>query len=111
MKRIATGTIVAAMLALPALSGAQDAAQAEKGKTVYTANKCQSCHAIEGKGNKKFPLDGVGKKLSADDISKWITAPKEMEAALPEKPKIHMKTYKLPPEDLSALVAYLQTLK
>ncbi|MGV3519793.1 c-type cytochrome [Luteitalea sp.] len=108
MKRIASGAVLAAIIALPALLSAQDV---EKGKAVYTANKCQTCHAIEGKGNKKFPLDGVGKKLSADEISTWITDPKAMEAKLAEKPKIHMKAYKLADEDLKALVGYMQSLK
>ena len=36
---------------MPALLSAQDI---EKGKAIYTANKCQTCHAIAGKGNKKF---------------------------------------------------------
>lgn len=108
MKRIASGAVLAAIIALPALLSAQDV---EKGKAVYTANKCQSCHAIEGKGNKKFPLDGVGKKLSADEISTWITDPKAMEAKLAEKPKIKMKTYKLADEDLKALVGYMASLK
>jgi mono/diheme cytochrome c family protein len=108
MKRIASGAVLAAFIVLPALLSAQDI---EKGKAVYTANKCQTCHAIEGKGNKKFPLDGVGKKLSAADISLWITDPKAMEAKLAEKPKIHMKAYKLADEDLKALVGYMQSLK
>lgn len=108
MKRIASGVTLAAFFALPALAGAQDI---EKGKAVYTANKCQQCHAIEGKGNKKYPLDGVGAKLSGDDITKWIVDPKAMEAKLAEKPKIHMKPYKLADDDLKSLVAYLQSLK
>ena len=108
MKRIASGAVLAAFIAMPALLSAQDI---EKGKAIYTANKCQTCHAIEGKGNKKFPLDGVGKKLSADDISTWITDPKSMEAKLAEKPKIKMKAYKLADADLKALVGYMQSLK
>jgi len=108
MKRIASGAVLAAFIGLPALLSAQDI---EKGKAVYTANKCQTCHAIEGKGNKKFPLDGVGKKLSAADISLWITDPKVMEAKLAEKPKIKMKAYKLADDDLKALVGYMQSLK
>ena len=108
MKRIASVAVLAAFIALPALATAQDI---EKGKALYTANKCQQCHALEGKGNKKYPLDGIGAKLSADDISKWITAPAEMEAKLAEKPKIHMKPYKLADADLKALVSYLQSLK
>ena len=108
MKRIACGAVLAAFIALPAVMSAQDI---EKGKAVYTANKCQTCHAIEGKGNKKYPLDGVGAKLSAADIGTWITDPKTMEAKLTEKPKIHMKAYKLADADLTALVGYLQSLK
>jgi mono/diheme cytochrome c family protein len=108
MKRFASGAVLAAFVAVPALLSAQDI---EKGKAVYTANKCQTCHAVEGKGNKKFPLDGVGKKLSAEEISNWITDPKAMEAKLAEKPKIHMKAYKLADADLKALVSYMQSLK
>lgn len=108
MKRFAGGAVLAAFFAVPALVSAQDI---EKGKALYTSNKCQTCHAIEGKGNKKYPLDGVGAKLSGDDIRKWITAPAEMEAKLAEKPKIKMKAYKLPAADLDALVGYLQSLK
>lgn len=106
MKRIVAATVVAVLVSVPALLGAE-----EKGMAVYTANKCSTCHAIEGKGNKKFPLDGVGKKLSAEEITKWITAPAEQEAKLAEKPKIHMKAYKLSDEDLKALVAYMSSLK
>jgi len=108
MKRIASGAVLAAFLALPALSSAQDI---EKGKALYTANKCQTCHSIAGKGNKKGSLDGVGAKLSGDDITKWITDPKSMEAKLTEKPKVHMKAYKLADDDLKSLVAYMQSLK
>jgi mono/diheme cytochrome c family protein len=108
MKRFASVAVLAAFIALPALASAQDI---EKGKALYTANKCQQCHALEGKGNKKYPLDGIGAKLSAEDISKWITAPAEMEAKLAEKPKIHMKAYKLADADLKSLVAYLHSLK
>ena len=95
-----------------ALAAQDKAASIERGKAVYTEQKCSLCHAIDGKGNKQNPLDGVGDKLSAADIRKWITSPKEMEAALPAKPKISMKAYaSLKPEDLDALVAYLQSLK
>ena len=62
--------------------------------------------AYDDKGNKKNPLDGVGKKLSAEDIKKWITTPKAM------KPDAKMKAYpNLPAKDLDALVAYLLSLK
>jgi len=93
----------AAVLAGPVL--AQDDA-ATKGQAVFAAQKCSMCHAIEGKGNKNMPLDGIGSKLSADEIKKWIVSPKEMKA------DTKMKAYpSLSAEDLASLVAYLSSLK
>ena len=69
-----------AAMASPALAASgQDAALIEKGKAVYDAQKCSTCHAIAGKGGKTNPLDGVGKKLSADEIRAWIVTPQEMD--------------------------------
>ncbi len=97
---------------IAAVAAQDKTADVERGKAVYTEQKCSMCHSIEGKGNKQHPLDGVGDKLSAADIRKWITSPKEMEAALPAKPKISMKAFtNLKPADLDALVAYMQSLK
>jgi mono/diheme cytochrome c family protein len=94
---------------LPA--GAQDAVK--KGQEVYAAQKCQTCHSIAGKGSKKNPLDGVGAKLSADEIRQWITNPTEMtkKANSTKKPPMPNKWSKLPAADVDALVAYMQSLK
>lgn len=81
-------------------------AQADKGKEVYAANKCQMCHMIDGVGSKRAPLDGVGSKLSKDDIRKWIVSPSEMNAKV-KKPSFA----KIAAADLDALVDYLATLK
>ena len=96
----------------PAVAG-QDAAAIKKGESVYGAQKCQTCHGIAGKGNKNNPLDGVGKKLSADDIRQWITHPKEMTAKTKstKKPPMPEKYGSLPAADLDALVAYMASLK
>jgi mono/diheme cytochrome c family protein len=95
-----------------AASAGQDAA-VKKGQEVYTAQKCQMCHAIAGKGGKTFPLDGVGAKLSAEDTREWITHPKEAaaKAKSTKKPPMPAKYGSLPAGDLDALVAYLQSLK
>lgn len=85
---------------------AEAAQAADRGKEVYAANKCQMCHMIDGVGSKRAPLDGVGDKLSKDDIRKWILTPSEMNAKV-KKPSFA----KISADDLTALVDYLATLK
>lgn len=103
---------VAATVVCMAALAAQDAALVEKGQKVYAANKCQTCHSIQGKGNKKGALDGVGSKLSADEIRAWLVDPADMTAKSKSTRKPPMKSYKnLPKEDIDALVAYMQSLK
>ena len=99
------------MMPLPALS--QDAAKVKQGEGVYNAQKCQTCHSVAGKGNKQNPLDGVGAKLSADDLRKWIVDPAGMtaKAKSTKKPPMPNKYAKLPAADVDALVAYMQSLK
>ena len=89
------------------------AQDAKKGQEVYTAQKCQTCHSIAGKGGKASALDGVGGKLSADDIKQWITHPKEAAAKAnsTKKPPMPAKYASLPAADLDALVAYMASLK
>ena len=88
------------------------AALIAKGQKVYEAQKCSVCHAIAGKGGKQNPLDGVGSKLSADETRLWITDPTAAakKANSTKKPPMPNK-YKLPPAELDALVAYMQSLK
>ena len=102
-----------AAMASPLLAASgQDAALIEKGKAVYAAQKCSMCHIIEGKG-KTNPLDGVGKKLTADEIRQWIVNPTEMtkKTGSTKKPPMPNKYSKLPAADIDALVAYLASLK
>jgi cytochrome c2 len=104
MKRWIAAVGVVGLLSAVAPASAQD--EHAKGKEVFAAQKCSMCHAIEGKGNKNSPLDGVGSKLSSDQIKKWIVSPKEMKA------DSKMKAYlSLAGADLDALVAYLSSLK
>jgi mono/diheme cytochrome c family protein len=113
MGRILLVTVFGVAIASgPALAG-QDAAVIKKGESVYGAQKCQLCHAIGGKGNKQNPLDGVGKKLSVDEIRQWITSPTEMAAKIKstKKPPMTAKYGGLSAAELDALVAYLASLK
>lgn len=98
--------------AAPAKGQATDAKQIEKGMAVYAAQKCSICHSIEGKGQVKGPLDGVGSKLTADEIRQWIVNPAEMTKKHEAERKPAMRAYpKLAKEDLDALVAYMASLK
>jgi mono/diheme cytochrome c family protein len=100
-----------AMFGFVASAHAQDKAAIDKGMKVYeTATpKCSVCHSIAGKGNAKSPLDGVGSKLTADEIRMWITDPKGMAAKA--KAPTTMPVSKLEKADVDALVAYLSSLK
>jgi mono/diheme cytochrome c family protein len=102
---------LAAGMAISGVAAAQDAAK--RGQEVYTAQKCQVCHSVAGKGGKASPLDGVGAKLSADDIRQWITHPKDAaaKAKSTKKPPMQDKYGTLPAADIDALVAYMQSLK
>ena len=108
MRVVVTTVVLCAGFAAAAI--AQDANVA-KGQQLFTDQKCTLCHSIGDKGNKKGPLDGVGAKLSADELRKWIVDAKGMtvKTAAPRKPE--MKNYALPKEDVDALVAYMATLK
>lgn len=104
---VATGIVMCASAAF-----AQHTEAIQRGEKVYTAQKCQICHSIAGKGNKNGPLDGVGSKLSVDEIRQWIVDAPTMTAKAKAARKPPMKAYpNIPKEDLDALVTYLYSLK
>jgi len=104
--------VVPVLLAMAGIASAQNAAQAQAGEKVYTAQKCAVCHSIAGKGNKKGPLDGVAAKVSAADLQQWIVDAPAMAAKAKADRKPPMKSYPdLSKADVDALVAYMQTLK
>ena len=117
LSKFRTGRILpAAVVGLSALAAGNPAAaqdKAKKGESIYTAQKCQICHSIAGKGGKVSPLDGVGTKLKADEIQQWITHPTDMaaKAKSTKKPPMQDKYGSLSAADLEALVAYIQSLK
>jgi cytochrome c oxidase subunit 2 len=115
MKRFSLITAVC-LVASSATAFAQTAPAVAQGKKLFDSKKCTECHTIAGKGGtvtKQYPLDGVGAKLSETDIKKWFTNTTEMEAKLEKQPKTKMTSKKIPLTDaeVTALVAYMQTLK
>ena len=105
--------VVGVVIGAPRAARAQDAALIQKGEQIYQSQKCQVCHSIAGKGAKQNPLDGVGSKLSADEIRQWIVDPVAMtkKTNSTKKPPMPAKYGKLPAAELDALVAFLQSLK
>lgn len=98
---LAGGTLVAQEPA-----AAARAKLVERGREVYTANKCQTCHSIEGVGGKRSALDGVGSRLGREDLRQWIVAPSRM------NPKVRKPSYaRMAEADLDALVEYLASLR
>ena len=110
---VRTTTRFMTVLAFAALASPAAAQDAKAGEKVYTAQKCQVCHAIAGKGGKVSALDGVGAKLSADEIRHWIVDPVDAaaKAKSTKKPPMPAKYKTLPAADLDGLVAYIQSLK
>jgi mono/diheme cytochrome c family protein len=91
---------------------AQPADLVARGQNVYADQKCSACHSIGGVGNRRGALDGVGAKLSADEIRRWMVDAAGMAARTKADRKPPMRSYpNLPKEDLEALVAYMQSLK
>jgi cytochrome c2 len=86
---------------------------AADGQALFTKAGCPKCHQVAGKGNKMFPLDKVGGKLTAAEMRLWLTKPAEMEAKLPKPPTLKMSAqkYNFKAAEIDALLAYLQSLK
>src|SRR4026209_1108015 len=84
-----------------------------RGRQEFVDSKCTVCHLVGGEGNKKGPvLDGVGAKLTAEEIRQWIVNAPEMAAKANIVRKPPMKAYPdLPKETVDALVVYLSSRK
>lgn len=83
-----------------------------EGRAVYDAQDCARCHSIEGRGNPRAPLDGVGARRDRDELRAWITAPPEMEEQMSSRAFGAKQEYQeLPEDELAALVDYLASLR
>lgn len=97
---------------LAARTAAAQAAPANQGAAVFAAQKCSLCHSLDGKGNAKGVLDGVGTKWTAAEIRQWIVTPAEMAVKANATRKPAMKAYPtMPKDDLDVLVAFLSSKK
>lgn len=112
MTRMIAVVSVAGLILAVAPVVAQDATRVERGRKLYESERCAVCHSIGGKGNLKGPLDGVGSRLTVEELRLWMVAPAEITAKTKSPRKPPMKSYAhLPKDDVDAVVAYMQSLK
>lgn len=78
----------------------------EAGRQVYAEQACARCHSIAGHGGARSPLDGVGARLSEEEIRAWITPP----SSPGEGFQARHASINLTPEQRSALVLFLRSL-
>lgn len=96
-------SLVFAMLATVAVASTASAQDAKaKGEQAFAAQKCSICHSIAGKGNAKGSLDGVGAKLTPDEIRAWIVDAKGMAANTKAPRKPAMRQYTLPQDEVAS---------
>ena len=107
------GLLVLALSSILSAPTYAQSAVAAQGEKVFAEKKCSVCHLVGNVGNKKGPvLDGVGAKLTADEIRQWITNAPEMatKANIVRKPP--MKAYTdFSKAEVDGLVSYILTLK
>jgi mono/diheme cytochrome c family protein len=108
-KTVLSTFLIVAVSALPAL--AQDKALVAQGEKIYNDQKCFNCHSIRGDGNKKGPLDKIATKVKPAEMREWLTNATEMAAKMKKDRKPPMKSATLTDGEMTALLAYLQTLK
>ncbi len=79
---------------------------AAKGKTIFEGNSCNACHGDGGVGTAVAPaLIGMSSKLSPDEVADFFKHPTAKMTAG------GMPPVDLPPDDLKALIAYVESLK
>jgi ubiquinol-cytochrome c reductase cytochrome b subunit len=79
---------------------------AAKGKSIFEEQSCNACHGDGGMGTAAAPaLVGIGAKFSPDQLAELFKQPTaKMNAG-------GMPPIDVPPDDLKALIAYVESLK
>jgi ubiquinol-cytochrome c reductase cytochrome b subunit len=79
---------------------------AAKGKTIFETNSCNACHGDGGVGTAAAPaLVGIATKLAPEQVAELFKHPTAKMTAG------GMPPIDLPPDDLKALFAYVESLK
>lgn len=111
-RRLVFVSVLAIALVLPSLVSAQDSTRVEQGAELYIDQRCKLCHSIASEGNSKGPLDGVGDRLTAEELKMWLLEPKRMTEMTGATRKPNMPAYpRLSKVEIDGLVAYMLSLK
>lgn len=78
----------------------------ERGWAVYQAERCSSCHSIAGQGSPRYPLDGVGDRLSAETLRYWVVDPQQADPTVRKRSFDH-----LPDDAVDDVVTLLQSFR
>ena len=88
-----------------------DSKAVETGRQIYEQQGCGFCHSIDGQGNPRNPLDGVGTKRTASELRNFITGADTLEELLTMSIRNMKQRYReLSAAELDALVIYMQSL-
>jgi ubiquinol-cytochrome c reductase cytochrome b subunit len=88
-----------------AVSAASADPQVAKGSQIFQAQSCGACHGDGGVGTAAAPkLQGIHQRLSADQLAALFKSP------TPKMTAGGMPPVSLPPDDMKALIAYLESL-
>lgn len=94
--------------ATPPVAEPPDTSSVARGRAAFSGQGCARCHRMDGVGNPRSPLDGVGARLAPDRIRAFILAEPSVRDMLPESVARAKAGYaRLPEAELDALVSYL----
>jgi mono/diheme cytochrome c family protein len=95
----------------PASQIAQQAADSVRGRAVYEKATCQRCHSIEGVGNRRYPLDGVGARRTRAQLRDWtIGAGAVVDSLSPSAARAKRQYAELPKAEMDALLHFMARL-
>jgi len=82
------------------------AALIAQGRETYAELRCAACHSIAGQGSPRYPLDGVGNRLTREEIRLWIEDPQSI------RPGVRKPAFDdLEAEALEGLITYMEHLR
>lgn len=122
---LVTGVMVVALAALfawlrnlpgeaapapPAAPAVVDSVQLAAGRAAFERLNCAMCHSIGGRGNRSYPLDGIGSRRDAAALRDWALAEGSARGQLPAG-IASIKARAAADPDVPALIEYLASLK